>query len=98
MFRNSGIPQGTLNRWGSEYRKDPKNSFPGIGKRKAAVVTIDPSLLSLKQKIEELRLVRDILKKSLAHCIKGPCEKYAIIGQLKNMYRIGDMCRVFCPS
>jgi transposase len=70
--RDLGIPQGTLNRWVSEYRKDPKNSFPGIGKRKAAAVTIDPSLLSLKQEIEELRLERDILKKALVIVSRDP--------------------------
>lgn len=70
--RDLAIPQGVLSRWIREYREDPNNSFPGIGKRKAAVVTIDPSLLSLKQEIEELRLERDILKKALAIVSRDP--------------------------
>ncbi len=70
--RDLAIPQGVLSRWLSEYREDPKNSFPGIWKRKASVVTVEPSLLSLKQEIEQLRLERDILKKALAIVSRDP--------------------------
>ncbi|MBN1758321.1 MAG: transposase [Chitinispirillaceae bacterium] len=70
--RDLGIPQGILHRWIKEYKANPKGSFPGLGHKKPEVVSIDPSLLSLKQEIDELRLERDILKKALAIVSKEP--------------------------
>ena len=70
--RDLGIPQGILHRWIKEYQANPKGSFPGLGHKKPQVITIDPSLLSLKQENDELRLERDILKKALAIVSKEP--------------------------
>ncbi len=77
--RDLAIPQGVLSRWLREYREDPKNSFPGIWKRKASVVTVEPSLLSLKQEIEQLRLERDILKKALAIVSRDPVKNMRLL-------------------
>lgn len=43
------------------------------------MVTIDPSLLSLKQKIEELRLDRDILKKALPIVSRDPVKNMRLL-------------------
>jgi transposase len=72
--RDLAIPQGILHRWIKEYKDSPKGSFPGLGHKKPSVVNIDPSLLSLKQENEELRLERDILKKALAIVSKEPAK------------------------
>lgn len=72
--RDLGIPQGILHRWTKEYKSDPKGSFPGLGHKKQKQLCVDPSLLSLKQENEELRLERDILKKALAIVSKEPAK------------------------
>lgn len=72
--RDLGIPQGILHRWIKEFQANPKGSFPGLGHKKPGIVSIDPTLLSLKQEIEELRLERDILKKALAIVSKEPAK------------------------
>jgi transposase len=72
--RDLGIPQGVLHRWIKEYKTSPKGSFPGLGHKKPEVVSIDPTLLSLKQENEELRLERDILKKALAIVSREPAK------------------------
>jgi len=72
--RDLGIPQGILHRWTKEFKTNPKGSFPGLGHKKQEMVSIDPTLLLLKQENEELRLERDILKKALAIVSKEPAK------------------------
>lgn len=72
--RDLNIPQGILHRWLKEFKTNPKGSFPGLGHKKPEIVTIDPTLLTFKQEIEELRLERDILKKALAIVSKEPAK------------------------
>lgn len=72
--RDLSIPQGILHRWLKEFKTNPNGSFPGLGHKKPETVSIDPTLLTLKQEIEDLRLERDILKKALAIVSKEPAK------------------------
>ena len=60
--RDLGTGSNMISRWVKEYKRDPKNSYPGKGHLKAE----DAELKSLRKENEILRRERAILKKAVA--------------------------------
>ena len=57
-----GVSQSSLNRWRSEYRADPDQTFPGNGQLKER----DTEVARLKKELKQAQLENEILKKAVA--------------------------------
>lgn len=62
VAHNLGIRPELLYRWRSEQRADGGEAFPGKGKSKSE----DGEVASLRRKLAQVRMERDILKKALS--------------------------------
>jgi transposase len=60
--RDLGIHLNVLRKWVDEYKDDPKQAFPGQGKRRAD----DAEIAKLRRELADAKAERDILKKAIA--------------------------------
>jgi transposase len=64
--RDLGIHLNVLRKWVDDYKADPKQAFPGQGKRRAD----DAEVARLKRELADAKAERDILKKAIAYFAK----------------------------
>jgi transposase len=67
IARDLGVRRELLYKWNRELEADPKNAFPGKGKRKPD----QERLYQLEQELKRAKEERDILKKALAFFSKN---------------------------
>ena len=67
VARDLGIHENVLRRWIKEYKQDPEQAFPGLGKLSDS----DEEIRQLRKRLANAELERDILKKALAIFSKG---------------------------
>ena len=61
VARDLEIRPEMLRRWRRQFEKDPEQSFPGVGQRKAR----EEEMWRLRRDLERVTMERDILKKAL---------------------------------
>ena len=61
--RDLGLYQGAISHWKKEYKDNPANAFPGLGRLKPE----QEELRRLRKENERLKRERDILKKAAAY-------------------------------
>lgn len=58
-----GLDAQRIYRWRSEYKKDPRRSFPGQGN--SAQTPQEEKIATLERELADMRTERDILKKAM---------------------------------
>jgi transposase len=64
--RDLGIHVNVLRNWVEDFKRDPKQAFPGRGKQRSD----DAEITRLKRELADAKAERDILKKAIAYFAK----------------------------
>ena len=66
VARDLGIHVNVLRNWIEDHEREPKQAFPGRGKRR----TDDAEVARLRRELAQTKAERDILKKAVAYFAK----------------------------
>ncbi|MBP6057674.1 MAG: transposase [Nitrosomonas sp.] len=90
--RRFSLPPGTLKNWIHAARLD---KLDDIGKNQKPLTELEMELVRAKRKLAEVKMERDLLKKSNGLLCEGVAVKYGRMESLRQHYPVALMSRVF---
>ncbi|WP_143710044.1 IS3 family transposase [Halothermothrix orenii] len=96
IAKELGISYHNLIRWRREYKNKGDLAFPGNGKQK--LTPEQEEIQRLKKELNDIKIERDIFKKSSAHLLKGTEIIYGFIRDHSDEFTVERMCQVLNVS